>query len=184
VAYDLTPTRNRTIVIGGIVAAASLFGLHFVFDSYFVQVTEGIQHEKLASPEQLLATRAAEHKALASGPVPLESAMAQLARQGRSGGSAEINPQQSTDIGALTGWNKMPRKSEAFTGAAADLAGSLANNPTAAEGDAGAAAAVAEADAGVPLAAVPGHAGAAGANDAGAPHSTGADAGTTNTPQH
>lgn len=175
-AYDLTTTRNRTIVIGGILAGATLFGLHFVFDSYFVQVTEGIQHEKLASPEQLLATRAAEHKALTGGPVTLDNAMAQLARQGRTGGGggADITPQQSPDIGALTGWNKMPRAAEQFTGANPDLSGSLSNNPTTADGGA-----AAPTDAGVSLSAIPGHAGA----DAGAALSTAADGGTKYTPQ-
>lgn len=176
-AYDLTTTRNRTIVVGGILAGFTLFALHFVFDSYFIQVTEGVRHEKLASPEQLIATRAAEHKALASGPVTLDNAMAALARQGRSGaaGGADITPQQSADIGPLTGWNKMPRAAEQFVGGAPDLSGSLANNPTGPV-DAGAAA-----DAAVPTEAIPAHAGA----DAGAAQtSTSGDAGTTNNPQH
>jgi hypothetical protein len=173
VAYDLTPTKNRAIIVGGILAAATLFSLHYVFDSYFIAVTEGVQHDKLASPEQLLATRAAERKALAGGPVTLDNAMAQLARQGRAGvaGGVDIAPKQSEDIGALTGWNKMPRPAEQFAGAKPDLAGSLANGPV---GDGGVA------DAGVPLSAIPGH---AGAGDAGATVSTDGDAGPKYNPQ-
>lgn len=174
-AYDLTPTKNRAIIVGGILAALTLFSLHYVFDSYFIAVTEGVQHDKLASPEQLLATREGEHKALAGGPVTLDNAMAQLARQGRAGvsGGTDISPKQSDDIGALTGWNKMPRAAEQFAGQKPDLSGSLTNAPT--DPDAGVL------DAGMPLSAVPGYAGATG--DAGAALSTGGDAGPTYNPQ-
>lgn len=165
-AYDLTPTKNRTIIVGGILAALTLFSLHYVFDSYFIAVTEGVQHDKLASPEQLIATRDGEHKALASGPVSLDNAMAQLGRQGRvgAGGGVDISPTQSQDIGALTGWNKMPRAVQPFagtSGGAATDGGVL--------------------DAGMPLTATPVQAGATA--DAGAALSTGSDAGPTYNPQ-
>lgn len=171
-AYDLTPTRNRTIALCIFFGAFSLFSLHYVFDSYFISVTEGVQREKLASPEQLIATRTAEQKALTSGPVTLDNAMAQLARQGRAGvtGGVDISAQQSEDIGALTGWSKMPRAAEKFAGQQPELSGSLSNtNP-----DAGVL------DAGMPLSAVPVHAGAV---DAGAQLSTDGDAGPKYNPQ-
>lgn len=136
-AYDRTTTSNKWIVIAGGFAVTMLFILHFVFDSYFITIVESTKHEKMASPEQLLQSRERERKALAS----LDSTMTQMARQGRAGatGAADITPKQSDDIAALSGWNKLPQKAEPFTqNHPADLTGSLSNNPTVDEADAGA----------------------------------------------
>jgi hypothetical protein len=111
-AFDNSPTRNRTILAVALGTVLSLVGIKFALDSYFVQITEATAFEKLASPEQLINHRDAEKKALAAGPMPIDQAMGEVARRGReslSGGGVDLAPRQSEDTGALIGWGKMPK---------------------------------------------------------------------------
>jgi hypothetical protein len=89
-----------------------------VFRSYFTSMSEAVAHEKLSSPEKLIASRKAEHEALQKGGTPIDTAIAQLGRQGRAGATrangVDITPQASEDIGPLAGWSKMPRQAVAF----------------------------------------------------------------------
>jgi hypothetical protein len=111
-AFDKSPTRNSTIVALGATAIVSLVTVKLALDSYFIKITESTVEEKLVSPEQLIHQHELEKKALASGPMPIDQALAELTRKGRDGLRAEgvdLSPKQSDDTGALTGWSKMPR---------------------------------------------------------------------------
>lgn len=111
-ASDNSPTRNRAILGVAVGTVGLLIGIKFALDSYFVQMAEITAHEKLVSPEQLIAHREAEKKALAGGPMPIDQALAEVGRRGRdglSGGGVDLSPRQSDDTGALIGWSKMPK---------------------------------------------------------------------------
>jgi hypothetical protein len=79
---------------------------------------------------------------LAGSKIPIDKAMAQLAKGDRD---ALIAPQQSDDLGPMTGWSKLPKKAPVVAsapGAANAMgsdAGAPANPPPANAGDAGAA---------------------------------------------
>jgi hypothetical protein len=110
-AHDTSDTRNRTIITGAIVTVLFLVAVKFILNSYFIQITEATAKEKLATPELLIKQREAEKKALSSGPMPIDVAMAEIARGrdvARTGGQ-DITPRPSDDLSALTGWSKMPR---------------------------------------------------------------------------
>lgn len=110
-AHDTSQTRNRTILTVAIVTVLFLVSVKFVLDTYFIQITEATVKEKLASPEALIKQREAEKKALAGGPVNIDTAMGELAR-GRDvphAVGADITPRPSDDINAMTGWSKMPK---------------------------------------------------------------------------
>lgn len=109
---DSSPTQNGTIAASAIVIVLSLIGLKFALDSYFITMTEAAAHDKMASPEQLIAHREAERKALAAGSTNIEAAMAEIGRKGRDGSGMpgpDLTPRQSTDTGPLTGWSRMPK---------------------------------------------------------------------------
>jgi hypothetical protein len=111
-ASDQSPTQNRTILTVAGVALVSLIGLKFVFDSYFIEMAEAAAKDKLPVAEQLIKHRSEESKALASGPMPIDQAMAELGRNGRTTAAnpgVDVSPRQSNDTGALIGWSKMPR---------------------------------------------------------------------------
>lgn len=157
-ATDNTPPRNALIL--GIAAASvvTLGALKFVFDSYYHHVMEAEVAAKSLPPEELRAARVADQQKLATGPMPIDRAMQDIAKSRE----ALIKPEQSTDDGPMQGWSKAPRN---FVG------------PTALA-DAGAAAT----DAGANAA---GDAGATSlATDAGVHNATGGDGGHANTVQH
>lgn len=109
---DSSPTKNGAIAAAAAVIVISLIGLKLGLDSYFITMTEAAAHDKMASPEQLIAHREAERKALAAGSTNIEAAMAELGRKGRDGsgfGGPDISPRQSTDMGPMTGWSRMPK---------------------------------------------------------------------------
>lgn len=111
-ATDNSAPRNSVIVVVAFVTVLLLVGLKFALDSYFITMTEETAHSKLVSPEQLIQHREAEKKALTSGSMSIESAMAELTRRGRENLNAngvDLAPRQTDDTGALTGWAKMPR---------------------------------------------------------------------------
>jgi hypothetical protein len=111
-AFDKSPTRISTIFTLGAVVIGSLVSVKFALDSYFIKITESTVEEKLVSPEQLIHQHEAEKKALGSGPLPIDQALAELTRKGRDGlgaGSIDLSPKQSEDTGALLGWSKMPK---------------------------------------------------------------------------
>lgn len=168
-AIDNTPPRLKLIVTIAVITVITLIGIDFVLKSYYAMMTDEAQREKLAPTTARDEQHKAEALALTSGAMPLDKAIAELGKGDRP---ALIAPQQSDDLGPMTGWSKLPKPAPA--------AHPHAEAPAPSEADAGAAHAevAAEADAGAashaPLAA--GDAGAAphapphAAGDAGAHH--------------
>lgn len=169
-AIDNTPPRLKLIVTIAVITVITLIGIDFVLKSYYAMMTDQAQLEKLAPTTARDEQHKAEALALTSGAMPLDKAIAELGKGERP---AAIAPQQSDDLGPMTGWSKLPKP--------APTPQQHAATPAPAEADAGAA--HAEADAGAaPL--VAGDAGAAPhapqppAGDAGAHHpAPAADAG-------
>jgi len=113
-AADDSPPHIRPIFATAVIAVLILFGLKFVFDSYYVSMFEAEEFRKVGSvqPTQLLQLKAAEAKGFAGAPIPIEKAMSYVAK-GRAepipGLTNDITPQQSADIGPLFGWASLPR---------------------------------------------------------------------------
>ena len=114
-AADNSPPRIQPIAITAFVAVLVLFGLKFVFDSYYLAMFEGEEYRKVGSvqPAELIALRAAEARSLASAPIPLEKAM-QLVAKGRAEPmpgmkNDGIKPEPSTDTAAMIGWAQLAK---------------------------------------------------------------------------
>ena len=105
-AIDNTPPRLRLIVTIAVIVIITLLGLNFVFESYFAIMTDQARFEKLAPTTAKDDQRAAEAAALAGGKMPIDKAMAQL----KGARSEAIEPKQSEDVGAMTGWSKLPKQ--------------------------------------------------------------------------
>ena len=105
-AIDNTPPRLRLIVTIAVIVIITLLGLNFVFESYFAIMTDQARFEKLAPTTAKNEQHAAEVAALAGGKMPIDKAMAQL--KGARGEA--IEPKQSEDVGAMTGWSKLPKQ--------------------------------------------------------------------------
>ncbi|MBX3190970.1 MAG: hypothetical protein KF819_28500 [Labilithrix sp.] len=104
-AIDNTPPRLRLIATIGFIVVVTLIGLDFVFKSYYAFMSDEAQREKIAPRADLAAQVAAEQKAFAGAKIPLDQAMAQLAK----GERGDVTPQASDDMGPMTGWSKMPK---------------------------------------------------------------------------
>jgi hypothetical protein len=152
-ASDNSPPRVRAIAITAFVALTILIGLKFVFDSYYLTMFEAEEYEKNGSvqSQDLLDLRAAEKRNLTTSSVPITQAMALLARgrEAASAGMADggITPEQSTDLNALIGWQKLPRTLTAAEKAEGSDAGATAAAAMAG-GDGGAGAAMMTGDGG------------------------------------
>ncbi|MBS2011579.1 MAG: hypothetical protein JST00_01600 [Deltaproteobacteria bacterium] len=135
-AIDNTPPRLRLIVTIAIIVVITLFGLDFVFKSYYAHMLDEAQHEKLAPTRDRDESRASEQTSLTSGKVPIEQAMAQIAKGTRD---SVIEPRQSDDTGSMSGWSKMPKPTPQpiVQGAPLDPQGA-ADGGAAMTGDAGA----------------------------------------------
>jgi len=105
-ATDNTPPRLRLIATIAVIAVITLVGLNFVFESYYAYMVDEARREKLAPTRDKEAASAAEAAALAGGKMPIGQAMAGLA--GRRGDLVE--PKPSEDMGAMTGWSKLPKQ--------------------------------------------------------------------------
>ena len=154
-ATDNTPPRPRLIVTIAITVVTTLVGSDFVFKSYYAYMSDEAAREKMAPTRERDESRSAEQTSLTSGKVPIEQAMAQVAKGARD---SFIEPRQSDDIAPMTGWSKMPKPNPHGAGGPTP-AGDAGTTST---GDAGTTSA---GDAG------PGAAdGGLAAGDAGAPH--------------
>lgn len=180
-ATDNSPPRLKLIVTIGVITVVTLVGLRFVMDSYFSFMSDVAHREKIAPTTELENHHKEEQAALAAAKVPVGEAMSQLAKGNRGG---LIAPQQSDDLGPMTGWSKLPKAApEAHAGqggepAAADAGAEATDGGAAATGDAGAepnaaadagAEPNAAADAGATGRVVPVGAHDGGVNDAGQP---------------
>lgn len=128
-AFDNTPPRLRLITTIATIVIITLIGLNFVFDAYYAHMTDEARREKLAPTTALHAQIAAEQAAFAGAKVPLDKAGAQL----KASRGELIEPKPSDDMGAMTGWSKLPKQAPV---PAPPAHGAV---PHAADGDAGAA---------------------------------------------
>ncbi len=102
-AIDNTPPRLKLIVTIAILTVTTLVFLDFALKSYYGYMSDEAIREKLAPPIDLEEQHKAEGAALAKANV--DGVMAQMGK----GPRAEIiTPQQSEDLGPMTGWTKMP----------------------------------------------------------------------------
>lgn len=105
-AIDNTPPRLRLIVTIAVIVIVTLLGLNFVLDSYYAVMTDQARFEKLAPTTAKDEAHTAEAAALAGGKMPIDKAMAQL----KGARSEAIEPKPSEDLGAMTGWSKLPKQ--------------------------------------------------------------------------
>lgn len=157
-AIDNTPPRLKLIATIAVITVVTLVSLDFVFKSYYAMMTDEAQREKVAPTHDKDDQHKAEQAALTNAAIPIDQAMAQLAKGQRPD---SITPQQSEDLSPMTGWSKLPKT-------APTAPPKQPETPPAAAGDAG----VALAGDGGAAPALAGDAGApkpnAGAKDAGA----------------
>jgi hypothetical protein len=111
---DQSPTANRLIVTVGLLAIFTLVSLKFIIGSYYIAMTEAEMHDALAAPEQLTQLNADQNKALQQSPVPIDVAMKNLATSGRDNAPPLISPQQSNDLAALQGWERLKHEVQPF----------------------------------------------------------------------
>jgi len=158
-AIDNTPPRLRLIVTIAVIVVITLVGLDFVFKSYYAFMSDEAVREKLAPLKDREELHAAEKASLTSAKMPLDQAMAELAK----GNRAElIEPKPSEDLGPMTGWSKLPKAvPQPIHGAGAGLEIATADAGAAA-GDGGLATATGDGGAATD--------GGAHGGDAGAPH--------------
>ena len=103
-AIDNTPPRLRLIATIGAITVVTLLAINVAFTSYYATMTDQAQREKIAPTTDKDDQHKAEALALSQAAMPVDKAMAQLA----SGRPESITPQQSDDLGAVTGWSKLP----------------------------------------------------------------------------
>src|SRR5580658_8016306 len=97
-ATDQSPPRIRIILTIAFSSFVILVTLNYVLRSYFLMMTEQVEHDHLSKPEELIKLRAGEERNLTTSPVPIKKAMAELQARGREGTDAlkplaDITPQ-------------------------------------------------------------------------------------------
>ena len=126
-ATDNSPPRIRIILTIAFSSLVILIALNYVFRSYFLMMTEEVEHDHLAQPVELQKLRAGEQKNLSASPLPIAQAMQELATKGRTNyaayaGQADITPQASNDMGPMVGWVRNPNQAVIEAIAAAEAA--------------------------------------------------------------
>lgn len=106
-AIDNTPPRLRLIGTIAVIVIITLISLDFVFKSYYGYMTDEAQREKLAPTTEKYDQRAAEAAALSGAKLPIDQAMAQIGKGTRGD---LVEPKPSDDMGAMTGWSKLPKQ--------------------------------------------------------------------------
>ena len=124
-ATENSPPQIRTILTVAFSSVIILAALNYVFHSYFLMMTEEVEHDHLAKPEELMKLREGEQRNLTTAPLPIAQAMQTIASRGRTNFAAfpvDITPQASNDPGALVGWVQAPNQAaiDALTAAAAN----------------------------------------------------------------
>jgi hypothetical protein len=135
--YEDTPPRND-IIFGLVLGSAVVLTLlHFVFTSYFVDVSEAEIQAKVLTrgTDQLQMVRAEEAKRLHQGKVPVEQALVALRQEGRMR-IPVIAPKASDETDALVGWSFHPAHAERKAAVEAKAAGALAEPEGDADADA------------------------------------------------
>lgn len=147
-ATESSPPQIRTILTVAFSSVVILAALNYVFRSYFLMMTEEVEHAHLAKPEELIKLREGEQRNLTTSPVPIAQAMQQLVARGRTNYAAfqtDIAPQQSTDLAPMVGWVRAPNQAVVD-----QINAAAAKAPPEAAADAGASATAAGSDAGTP----------------------------------
>ena len=103
-AIDNTPPRLRLIATIGALTLVTLFAINLAFTSYYATMTDAAKREKIAPTSDKTEQHNADLLSLSQAAMPIDKAMAELA----SGRPAAITPQPSDDLGAVTGWSKLP----------------------------------------------------------------------------
>jgi hypothetical protein len=106
-ATDNTPPRLRLIVTIAVIVIITLVGVDFVLKSYYAFMSDEAQREKLAPLTARNDQRTAEQASFAGAKLPIDQAMAQVAKGTRS---ELIEPKPSEDMGPMTGWSKLPKQ--------------------------------------------------------------------------
>jgi hypothetical protein len=104
-ATDNTPPRLRLIGTIAVILIITLVGLDFVFKSYYAYMTDEAHYEKMAPTTAREAQLATEKAAFAAARMPMDQAVASL----KASRSELIEPKPSDDVGAMTGWSKLPK---------------------------------------------------------------------------
>lgn len=104
-ATDNTPPRLRLIGTIAVIVIITLVGLDLGFKSYYAYMTDEAHHEKMAPTSAREAQLAAEQAAFAAAKMPMDKAVASL----KASRSEAIEPKPSDDVGAMTGWSKLPK---------------------------------------------------------------------------
>jgi hypothetical protein len=142
-ATENSPPQIRIILTVAFSSVVILGALNSVFRSYYLMMTEEVEHDHLARPAELIKLREGEKTNLTSAQLPISQAMQMLASRGRTNFAAfkdkdaDITPEPSNDLGPMVGWVRAPNQ------AVIDQINAAAANPPpepAAAGDAGAAA--------------------------------------------
>jgi hypothetical protein len=120
-------SEPRVALIGkiGVLAVATLVGVHFALGAYFDRAAQAEVQRKYGDikPDALISVRADEKQKLSSGPIPIDQAMQVLEQKGRMGASPVIIPApEKVDISPMQGWVKMPVEVPAPLAAAASAA--------------------------------------------------------------
>lgn len=119
-ATDKSEPRVGLILKIACASIVTLIATHAVLTSYFDEIARAEEHRKYGEvkPEALTAERDDEKARLSSGPTPIEKAMQEIAKRGRTEASPVIAPSASKDLAPLAGWVKMPLQvPEAMTAA-------------------------------------------------------------------
>jgi len=106
-AAENTEPRSGLILQIGLFTVVSLVGIRYGLVSYFDDQM-GVEYLKKVGShksEQLVALRAEEQKMLTGGAMPIDKAMALMARQGRD---RVLPPKPSDDMAAVQGWTQAP----------------------------------------------------------------------------
>jgi hypothetical protein len=105
-AIDNSPPRLKLITTIGVITVVTLFGLNFVLESYYAYMSDEAMRAKIAPTTDRARQHEAEQAALTNAQLPIDQAIAQLAREGRA---ELISPRQSDDVAAMTGWSNLPK---------------------------------------------------------------------------
>lgn len=105
-AIDNTPPRLKLIITIAAITVITLFAISFATQSYYAMMTDQARHEKIAPTRDKDDQTKAEATALTGAAVPIDQAMAQIAKGTRP---EAITPTASEDLGPMTGWAKLPR---------------------------------------------------------------------------
>jgi hypothetical protein len=140
-ATENSPPKIRIILTVAFSSVVILIALNSVFKSYFLMMTEDVEHDHLAVPAELNKLHEGEQRNLTTSNLPIAQAMQELAQRGREGSEAlkryaDITPEASNDLGPQVGWIRAPNQAVMDAIAAADDDAGAAPATTAQDGGA------------------------------------------------